>query len=437
MATFSYHHLLIFTLVAVTSAAPSFRPKALVLPVSKDPSKLQYTINLTQRTPPVSVPLTLHLGGSYLWVDCDRNYVSSTYRPAQCNSAQCSLADSKSCGTCNSPPRPGCNNDTCGLTPDNPITNTATGGELASDVVQLPSTDGSNPGRVVSVPNFLFTCGPTFLLQGLAKGVQGIAGLGRTKISLPSQFSSTFSFARKFAICLSASTNLNGVVFFGDGPYRLLHSPQSIDVSSSLMYTPLIINPVSTAAASFAGEPSSEYFIGVTAIKIGEKEVPLNKYKALLTIDNKGNGGTKISTVNPYTVMHTSIYKAVTNFFVNELKNVSRVKAVAPFQVCYDMKSLPSTRVGAGVPAIDLVLQNEKVYWRMFGANSMVAVNGDVICLGFLDGGENVRTAIVIGGYQMEDNLLQFDLARSRLGFSSSLLFSQTTCANFNFTSSA
>lgn len=203
------------------------------------------------------------------------------------------------------------------------------------------------------------------------------------------------------------------------------------------MYTPLIINPVSTAAASFAGEPSSEYFIGVTAIKIGEKEVPLNKYKALLTIDNKGNGGTKISTVNPYTVMHTSIYKAVTNFFVNELKNVSRVKAVAPFQVCYDMKSLPSTRVGAGVPAIDLVLQNEKVYWRMFGANSMVAVNGDVICLGFLDGGENVRTAIVIGGYQMEDNLLQFDLARSRLGFSSSLLFSQTTCANFNFTSSA
>ena len=31
----------------------------------------------------------------------------------------------------------------------------------------------------------------------------------------------------------------------------------------------------------------------------------------------------------------------------------------------------------------------------------------------------------------MEDNLLEFDLQRSRLGFSSSLLFRQTTCNNF------
>lgn len=207
-----------------------------------------------------------------------------------------------------------------------------------------------------------------------------------------------------------------------------------MDVSSGLIFTPLIINPVSTAPTSFEGEPSSEYFIGVKAIKINEKEVPINK--ALLSIDSQGNGGTKISTVNSYTVLHTSIYKAVTEFFINELKNISRVNAVAPFQVCYDINSFSSTRVGPGVPAIDLVLQNEEVYWRMFGANSMVQVNEDVICLGFVDGGDNPRTAIVIGGYQLENNLLQFDLARSRLGFSSSLLFRQTTCANFNFTSS-
>lgn len=430
-SSISHYFLLIFSLLSITSAAPSFRPRALVLPVSKDPSTLQYTTTLTQRTPPVSVKLTLHLGGQFLWVDCESNYVSSTYRPARCNSAQCSLANSKSYGTCNSPPRPGCNNNTCGLFPDNPFTNTATGGELASDVIRVPSTDGSNPGQVVSVPNFLFTCAPTFLLQGLASGVQGIAGLGRTKISLPSQFSSAFSFARKFAICLSSSSNSNGVVFFGDGPYRLL---PGMDVSSGLIFTPLIINPVSTAPTSFEGEPSSEYFIGVKAIKINEKEVPINK--ALLSIDSQGNGGTKISTVNSYTVLHTSIYKAVTEFFINELKNISRVNAVAPFQVCYDINSFSSTRVGPGVPAIDLVLQNEEVYWRMFGANSMVQVNEDVICLGFVDGGDNPRTAIVIGGYQLENNLLQFDLARSRLGFSSSLLFRQTTCANFNFTSS-
>ncbi|KAL3626099.1 GLC7-interacting protein 2 [Castilleja foliolosa] len=59
------------------------------------------------------------------------------------------------------------------------------------------------------------------------------------------------------------------------------------------------------------------------------------------------------------------------------------------------------------------------------------------MCLGFLDGGLSPRTAIVIGGYQLEDNLLQFDLAASRLGFSATLLGRQTTCANFNFTSNA
>lgn len=108
---------------------------------------------------------------------------------------------------------------------------------------------------------------------------------------------------------------------------------------------------------------------------------------------------------------------------------------MGPFEVCYHATSFSSTRVGPGVPAIDMVLQRDDVYWRMFGANTMVQINDDVLCLGFVDGGARPRTAIVIGGYQLEDNLLQFDLARSRLGFSSSLLFRQTTCANFNFTS--
>lgn len=66
----------------------------------------------------------------------------------------------------------------------------------------------------------------------------------------------------------------------------------------------------------------------------------------------------------------------------------------------------------------------------------LVQVNNDVMCLGFVDGGINPRTSIVIGGHQIEDNFLQFDLAASRLGFSSSLLFRQTTCGNFNFTTS-
>lgn len=138
--------------------------------------------------------------------------------------------------------------------------------------------------------------------------------------------------------------------------------------------------------------------------------------------------------------METSIYNAFVNLFTKELSGVRRVTPVEPFGVCFNSTNLGSTRVGLPVPNIDLVLQSESVYWRIFGANSMVQVNQDVLCLGFVDNGQspsNPRTNIVIRAHQIENNLLQFDLASSRLGFSSSLLFRQTTCANFNFTSVA
>ena len=82
-----------------------------------------------------------------------------------------------------------------------------------------------------------------------------------------------------------------------------------------------------------------------------------------------------------------------------------------------------SARVGPAAPTIDLVLQSttnkserKKVIWRIWGTNSMVKVSNEVLCLGFVDGGLNPRTSIVIGGYQIEDILLQFDLANSKLG---------------------
>ncbi|KAI3443200.1 Peptidase A1 domain-containing protein [Psidium guajava] len=200
------------------------------------------------------------------------------------------------------------------------------------------------------------------------------------------------------------------------------------------MYTPLILNPVSTAGSYFSGNLSTDYFINLTSIKINGKPVPLNA--ALLNITD-GNGGTKISTVKPYTVMETSIFKAFVKLFGHEANNLTKVSSVKPFKYCFSSKNTPSTRAGPAVPIIDLVMNSRSVYWRIFGANSMVQVKEDVMCLGFVDGGSNLTTSITIGGYQLEDNLVQIDLEKARLGFSSSLLFKRTTCSNFNFSSSA
>ncbi|KAL9447390.1 hypothetical protein AB3S75_014956 [Citrus x aurantiifolia] len=64
----------------------------------------------------------------------------------------------------------------------------------------------------------------------------------------------------------------------------------------------------------------------------------------------------------------------------------------------------------------------------------MVEARSGVTCLTFVDGGVRPRASIIIGSHQLQDNLVQFDLAGSRLGFSSSLLFRRTSCSNFNFT---
>ncbi|KAF5187284.1 Eukaryotic aspartyl protease family protein [Thalictrum thalictroides] len=127
----------------------------------------------------------------------------------------------------------------------------------------------------------------------------------------------------------------------------------NIDISNSLIYTLLLTNPVSTAAVYSQGDPSYEYFIGVKAIKVNERSISVNK--SLLFIHSDGYGGTKISTVNLYTVLETSIYNALTKAFIKEA-NLTRVASVAPFGFCFASKNVGSTRVGPAVPSRQVLI---------------------------------------------------------------------------------
>lgn len=145
-SSFHFLSLIFFSLLFLSPSQAkgknSFHPHALLLPVQKDPSTLLYTTQLNQRTLQVSENLTLDLGGQFLWVDCEKGYSFTSYRRARCSKNRRELF------------------------PENTVISAATSGELGSDVVLIQSTDGTNPGRVVSVPHFLFVCGPTFLLKG-------------------------------------------------------------------------------------------------------------------------------------------------------------------------------------------------------------------------------------------------------------------------------
>ncbi|XP_010242827.1 PREDICTED: basic 7S globulin-like [Nelumbo nucifera] len=422
---FSSSVLLLLLLISPSHSLRSSKPRSLVLPVRKDAWTSHYLTYIHQRTPSVPVKLVVDLGGSSLWVDCESNYVSSSYFPARCGSTQCLLANTTRCYSCTRVPGPGCNENSCNHILYNPISGVLTAGEVARDVVTLQSTDGFSPGPSTAFRSFAFICAPRdiYVLKNLAGGAKGIAGLGWAPLALPSQL----GFHRKFALCLSPLTEENGVVIFGDGPYVS---------GTKLVYTPLITNSVNRMGPFFnVWEPSSDYYIGVTSIRINGKPVALNT--SLLSIDKKGFGGTRISTVVPYTTLETSIYEAVTDAFLTEATSTGFIREapVSPFEVCI-RANVPGIGPDDHVPKLDLVLQSESVYWRFEHRNSMVTVGDSVLCLGMLDGGLKPETSIVIGGHQLEDNLLQFDLRGSKLGFSS-LLSSAATCSSFNFTRSA
>ncbi|KAJ8751908.1 hypothetical protein K2173_000654 [Erythroxylum novogranatense] len=397
---------------------PTFKPNNLVLPVRKDGATSLHVTSIQKRTPQTPVQFVVDLNGRFLWVNCEKNYLSTTYQAPLCHSTLCVRAGSDYCHTClSSKARYGCHNNTCGLVALNPMTHQTAVGELAQDVLAIQSTRGSNPGPVAKVPDFLFACAPSTLLQkGLPRNVQGVAGIGHAPIALPIQLASHFGFRPNFGICLSSSTNNNGVIFFGEGPFSML---SGVQVSGPVGYTPLIITR------------QGEYYIQVTSVKINKKPLPINT--TLLTTNKQGLGGTMISTTTPYTILEHSIYQTFTKFFTSQFPGVPRVQNVPPFSVCYDSKRLSSTRVGPRVPNIDLVFNNAA--WTIFGANSMVQARPGVSCLAFVEGGlKQTRASIVIGAHQIEDNFLQFDLASSRLGFSSSLLLKRSNCGNFNFT---
>ncbi|KAI3834762.1 hypothetical protein MKW92_029558 [Papaver armeniacum] len=408
--------LVVLISVPFSNAQPtsSSRPQGVVLPVTKDASTLQYLTYMKQRTPLVSDSLVINLNREFQWVDCENDYVSSSNRTLSCSGKECSWIYGASCGR---PPRPP------GFQPCRGFIYNSDQGVFASDVVSIPSSiNGSITGPDVVIKEFLFGCGSNSMLQGLAKGVKGIAGFGASEVSIPSQFSLALRIPRIFSMCLPSSTasSARGVIFIGGGPYKM---QPGIDLSTSLTYTPFynsLIGPTNG---------SSWYYIQVKSINIGGKKVPMVSDNT--TFDSMGFMKlTSISTIDPYTILPSSVYKPFISIFIEKSRamGIARVASVVPFGACFDSRNIISTRLGGLVPEINFVLHTEKAVWRFSGYNSMVKVSDKVSCLGFVDGGE--LASLVIGGHQLEDNLLEFNLAEKMLGFTSTL-DQQTSCSNF------
>ncbi|KAL8045047.1 hypothetical protein ABFX02_08G086900 [Erythranthe guttata] len=405
------------------------KPQSFIFPIKKDATTNQYYTTIQIGSKATTLDVVIDLGGKFLYFYSEDYFnAASSYRPIPCGTRKCrTVVDTDGCVVfCNtSPPAPGCTNNTCADYALNPFTGTQGYNGLGEDALRVRSTRGS--GRYYTVNNFPFQYSDPVLKDELASSTAGVIGLGRSKISLPAQLSSPFMIRRKFGLCVPSSGGGNGNMIVGETTYY-----ENSNKSLIFTTTPLVKNHGSKLNKGVLG------FIGVRSIKVGSKTLSLNKTMLSIDESNDGSGGTSIQTVRPYTTLQRPLYRALVKEFVKaaRAKNITRVKSVAPFGACFDSKSvIVSSKTGPQVPTIDFVMQKKSVYWRFYGSNSMVKVaRKDVICLAFVEGEINIAgptTSIEVGGYQMENYLLEFDLASSKFGFSSSLSLHDTTCSKF------
>ncbi|KAK7245811.1 hypothetical protein RIF29_40662 [Crotalaria pallida] len=414
MATNFWYHLFFFLLYLLHfSVSPSLSastdfPKSgfITLPIHTDPITNQYSTSLGIGTPRHNFNLVIDLDGLSVWYDCDKHYNSSSYHHVPCDSKICGLSPCQDCNN-DGPLRPGCTNQTCIDFIFNPFVPLQFPGNLGEDLLYLPG---------IKVPHTFFSAcqeSDSFkftgftLLSNLTKGAKGMLGLAKTRFALPNQISSKYNVPPKFTLCLPSSMKRGiGKLFIGGRPNHR--------------------TPVPVSMTGFISS-KEEYFIHVKSIHIDNK--PIKFDTSLLSIDKKGNGGTKISTMKPFTVLHHSIYKPFVKDFVKkaEDRKIKRVKSLHPFGACFDARTIVT-----GVPDIKLIvggrIRDES--FEICAHNSLVEARKGVVCLAFVDGGRDGGATIVIGGHQLEDRIMEFDLSTSILSFSSSLLLHNASCSD-------
>ncbi|KAJ1287013.1 hypothetical protein BS78_03G397500 [Paspalum vaginatum] len=407
--------LLAASLLALACPA-SCAAEPVLIPVAKDPATSLYTIHIRH-----GASHLIDLASPLLWSTCAADHLPA---PFPCNSTACSHANAYRAPTCRIARHP-CSRSRsrrkrrqCEAFPYNPLTGRCAAASLVHTRLVANTTDGRNPLRQVSV-RAVGACAPRALLAPLPKHVAGVAGLADAALALPAQVAASQRVANRFTLCLPRRGD--GVVVFGGGPLFLLPEPAAGDLTSTLAFAPL---------RARKGNPL--YYIPVQGVAVNQAQVPLPA-RALAT------GGVALCTRVPYTALRPDVYRPLVDAFDAAVaRNDAKVPAVPPFELCYRSSMLGNTRLGYAVPDVAFTLQGGKS-WTFVGSSSMVDVDNQTACLAFLEmkgvkPGDPSSAAVIIGGFQMEDHLLQFDLEKKQLGFAKVPFF--TACSNFNFTKS-
>ncbi|KAF2315209.1 hypothetical protein GH714_038436 [Hevea brasiliensis] len=245
----------------------------------------EYFTRIGVGTPPRYVYMVLDTGSDVVWIQCapcKKCYSQSdpVFDPRQsrsfvgipCGSPLCNRLDSPVCNT---------QKQTC-MYQVSYGDGSFTLGDFSTETLTFRR---SRVGRVA------LGCGHDN--EGLFVGAAGLLGLGRGRLSFPSQTGRRFN--RKFSYCLvdrSASSKPSSVVF-GDSA-----------ISRTARFTPLISNP----------KLDTFYYVELLGISVGGTRVP-GITASLFKLDRTGNGGVIIDSGTSVTRLTRPAYIALRDAF--------------------------------------------------------------------------------------------------------------------------
>jgi len=220
--------------------------------------------------------------------------------------------------------------------------------------------------------------------EGLFVAAAGLLGLGGGPLSLTSQVK-----ASSFSYCLvDRNSGKSSTLEFNSAP------------PGDSVTTALLKN----------SKMSTFYYIGLTGMSVGGK--PLSFPSSLFEMDASGNGGIIVDSGTAITRLRTQVYNSLRDAFVSMTKHLPSASSVALFDTCYDLSSQSVVRV----PTVSFQFSDGKSL-SLPAKNYLIPVDSaGTFCFAFAP---TTSSLSIIGNVQQQGTRVSFDLANSRVGFSS------------------
>ncbi|PSS03936.1 Aspartyl protease family protein [Actinidia chinensis var. chinensis] len=340
----------------------------------------EYFTRLGVGTPPKYSYMVLDTGSDVVWIQCSPcrkcyNQTDPVFDPKKSTSFSGVTCGSPLCRRLDSP---GCNNRKMCLYQVSYGDGSFTFGEFSTETMTF---------RRTRVKNIALGCGHDN--EGLFIGAGGLLGLGRGKLSFPSQ--AGLRFGRKFSYCLvdrSASSKPSSILF-GESA-----------VSRTAVFTPLLSNP----------KLDTFYYVGLNGISVGGVRVK-GISASVFKLDNAGNGGVIVDSGTSVTRLTRPAYNALRDAFVAGASALKRAPDFSLFDTCFDL----SGKTVVKVPTVVFHFTGADV--SLPAANYLIPVDSSgSFCFAFAG---TMNSLSIIGNIQQQGFRVVYDLAGSRIGFSS------------------